>query len=264
MKMLQRFFCVICSLLIISFFSPKAVARNTDKAPEYFQLKVYHFSSTQQEIAIDNYLKNIFIPAMHANNITNIGVFKFIGNDTAADKKLYVFIPFKNIKEWEKYFVQSREMPISGDTDYVNSNNIRLAYNRIESIFIHAFKKMQAITPSKLTGPKAERIYELRSYESAGEKNYAAKVHMFNEGGETVIFSRLGFNAVFYGDVIFGSKTPNLMYMTSFENMNARTEHWKAFSNDPEWKTLSGMQEYQKVVSKSEIVFLYLTEYSDL
>ncbi len=87
---------------------------------------------------------------------------------------------------------------------------------------------------------------------------------MFNEGGETVIFSRLGFNAVFYGDVIFGAKTPNLMYMTSFENMNARTEHWKAFSTDPAWKTLSGMKEYQKLVSRIEIVLLHPTEYSDL
>ncbi len=179
----------MCSLLILAFFSLKAVALNTDKTPEYFQLKVYHFSSSQQEIAIDNYLKNIFIPAMHAKNINNIGVFKFIGNDTAADKKLYVFIPFKNIKEWEKYFLQSREIAVGSDTDYVNANNMRPAYNRIESIFMHSFKNMQPIISTKLTGLKSERIYELRSYESAGEKNYAAKVHMFNEGGETVIFS---------------------------------------------------------------------------
>ena len=29
---------------------------------------------------------------------------------------------------------------------------------------------------------------------------------------------------------------PNLMYMTSFDNMAARDEHWKAFSSDPLWK----------------------------
>ncbi len=79
-----------------------------------------------------------------------------------------------------------------------------------------------------------------------------------------LFFPRLGFNAVFYGDVIFGAKTPNLMYMTSFENMNARTEHWKAFSSDPAWKTLSGMKEYQKLVSRIEIVLLHPTEYSEL
>jgi hypothetical protein len=36
-------------------------------------------------------------------------------------------------------------------------------------------------------------------------------------GGEVPLFVRLGFNAVFYGEVIVGSHMPNLMYMTTFE-----------------------------------------------
>jgi cell fate (sporulation/competence/biofilm development) regulator YlbF (YheA/YmcA/DUF963 family) len=57
---------------------------------------------------------------------------------------------------------------------------------------------------------------------------------------------------------------PNLMYMTSFENMQSRDEHWKAFGNDPAWKTLSAMKEYQNNVSHSDITFLRPTEYSEL
>jgi hypothetical protein len=51
------------------------------------------------------------------------------------------------------------------------------------------------------------------------EKKYWKKVEMFNEGGEIDLFSRLNFNAVFYAEVISGPTMPNLMYMTSFENM---------------------------------------------
>ncbi len=87
---------------------------------------------------------------------------------------------------------------------------------------------------------------------------------MFNEGGEIKLFKRLNFNAVFYGEVLSGSRMPNLMYMTSFENMNDRNEHWKNFSADPEWKRLSSMPEYQNTVSKIDIVFLTPTQYSDL
>ena len=123
---------------------------------------------------------------------------------------------------------------------------------------------MPSIVPSKLTGPKSERVYELRSYESASEKLHMNKVKMFNQGGEVDIFSRLGFNPVFYSQVVFGCKMPNLMYMTSFENMQSREEHWKAFSNDPAWKTLSALPEYQKNVSHSDIYFLRPTEYSEL
>ncbi len=117
---------------------------------------------------------------------------------------------------------------------------------------------------SKLTAPKSERVYELRSYESASEKIFANKVQMFNQGGEISLFDRLGFNAVFYSQVIFGSKMPNLMYMTSFENMPSREEHWKAFGADPFWKTLSGSKEYQNNVQHSDIYFLRPTVYSDL
>ncbi len=35
---------------------------------------------------------------------------------------------------------------------------------------------------------------------------------MFNEGGEIAIFEKVGSNAVFYAQVLFGSQKPRLMY----------------------------------------------------
>jgi hypothetical protein len=87
---------------------------------------------------------------------------------------------------------------------------------------------------------------------------------MFNKGGEVTLFKRLGFNAIFYGEVIAGASMPNLMYMTSFENRKSRDEHWKAFVDDPEWKKLSARKEYQNNVSKIDITFLVPAAYSDL
>ena len=87
---------------------------------------------------------------------------------------------------------------------------------------------------------------------------------MFDIGGEIPLFARLGFNGVFYSEVVFGSKMPNLMYMTSFDNMQSREDHWKAFNADAEWKKLASNPEYQHNVSKNEIVFLRPTEYSEL
>ena len=56
---------------------------------------------------------------------------------------------------------------------------------------------------------------------------------------------------------------PNLMYMTTFDNQASRDEHWKAFREDPQWKQLSAMPEYQHNVSKNTQYFLRPTEYSD-
>jgi fructose/tagatose bisphosphate aldolase len=80
----------------------------------------------------------------------------------------------------------------------------------------------------------------------------------------TVKAMQLGFNAVMYGSVISGSHMPNLMYMTTFEDMPSREEHWKTFGNDPEWKKLSAMEKYQNNVSKIDIVFMHPTDYSGI
>jgi len=89
-------------------------------------------------------------------------------------------------------------------------------------------------------------------------------VNMFNAGGEVALFEKLGFNAVFYGMVIVGSRMPNLMYITSFENMDDRNAHWKTFSEHPEWKILSAKPEYQNNVSKIDIILMRSTLYSKL
>src|SRR5215217_5987049 len=104
---------------------------------------------------------------------------------------------------------------------------------------------MPAMAVPQLSSAKAQRIYELRSYEGPTEKLYLNKVQMFNQGGEVPLFKRLNFNAVFYASVLAGSRMPNLMYMTTFENRAEREAHWKTFTDDAEWKKLSSMPEYQ-------------------
>ncbi len=231
-----------------------------------FELRVYHFSSAAQEAALDAYLKDALLPALHNSGIAKAGVFKALANDTAADKRIYVLIPFKSFDQRQSAAakVQKNKAYNEKGAAYINAVWDKPSFNRMETILLTPFRYMNSIAVPQLTGPKKDRVYELRSYESPSEKIFQNKVKMFNEGGEVTLFKRLGFNAVFYGEVMAGASMPNLMYMTSFENRQSRDEHWKAFSADPEWKTLSAMPEYQKNVSKNTIVFLAPTEYSDL
>jgi hypothetical protein len=251
-------------IVVFSFTGSAQKARGGNKS--YFEIRVYHFTNGDQEKILDSFLQNVFIPDLHASGIRHAGVFKSIDNDTAADKRIYVLTPFKSLKHWNKHLErQQKSNPALHTTSsYTSAVNTAPAYTRMETIFLKAFDRMPAVTPSKLSGPKNSRVYELRSYESASEKLHVNKVHMFNEGGEVALFDRLGFNAVFYGSVIHGAKMPNLIYMTSFENMKERGEHWAAFGKDPAWKELSARPEYQKNVSKIEITFLRAAEYSDL
>ncbi|MEJ7666574.1 MAG: hypothetical protein WKG07_47175 [Hymenobacter sp.] len=61
--------------------------------PAYLELKVYHLKTLRQEALIDSFLQHQYLPALRAAGITLIGAFKPIGNDTAADRRVYVLRP---------------------------------------------------------------------------------------------------------------------------------------------------------------------------
>ena len=86
---------------------------------------------------------------------------------------------------------------------------------------------------------------------------------MFNEGGEVALFDSLGFNAVFYAEVLSGDTMPNLMYMTTFSNMDKRDELWKAFFSSDKWTVLKEDDFYKNNMKKADVMLLYPTEYSD-
>jgi hypothetical protein len=231
---------------------------------EFYELRVYHFKTKDQEQRLDNYFKNALLPALNKAAIKKVGVFKAIANDTASDKKIFLLVPFSSLKDYHSVDAKLKKDKSYAEAakDYVDAPHSDPPYTRFESVLLHAFAHMPESRIPNLTSPRTERVYELRSYEGATEKLYRNKVEMFNEGGEIKLFDRLGFNAVFYGEVLSGCRMPNLMYMTSFDNMESRNEHWKAFGNDAEWKALSSDKKYANNVSKIDTYFLRATEYS--
>ncbi len=249
--------------LTLSFLFANA---QKETARSFYQITVYHYKSAGQEDTINQYLKEALLPSLHRANIKNVGVFKALANDTSADKTLYVLLPIHSLNE-----AADIAPKLSADKAYNDAGSVYLnaAYNaapytRMETILLRAFPLAPTVMQPQLKAPHSERVYELRSYEGATEKLYASKVKMFNTGDEVGIFKQLNFNAVFYAEVIAGSHMPNLMYMTTFENMADRDAKWKLFSNSDAFKKLLAMPEYQHNVSKADIIFLRPTDYSDL
>jgi hypothetical protein len=231
---------------------------------EFYELRIYHLKTDAQEKTVDAFLKEALLPALHKQGLKSIGVFKPIEQDT-ADRKIYVMIPYSSLKDFTSVneSIANDKNFVSNGSDYLNAKFDNPPYARMESILLKAFSHNPVLTLPELKGPRESRVYELRSYEGHSENIFRNKVHMFNEGGEVALFKRLGFNAVFYAEVIAGPRMPNLMYMTTFDSKESRDEHWKSFGNDPEWKKLSSMPMYQKNVSKIDIYFLRPTSYSD-
>lgn len=253
-------------LLFLLFFCASFSNNANAEKRDYYQIKVYRLATNEQVKQVDQFLQSAYLPALHRAGIGKTGVYHPVINDTAKEKRIYVFIPLRSLDQLntlEDLLIKDPELIRAGET-YWNAAHNAAPYTRIESIVLRAFPMMPKMHAPSLSGNKTERIYELRSYEGATERLYRQKVKMFNEGGEISLFNRLQFNAVFYAEVLAGSHMPNLMYMTSFNNIAERDAHWKLFGADPEWKTLSALPEYQNTVSKNDTVLLNPAEYSEL
>ncbi|MGY3052812.1 hypothetical protein ACVWYG_001008 [Pedobacter sp. UYEF25] len=257
-KKLNLLFCLFFTLFS---FSGKADAF-AEKSSNIYQLQIFQLSTKAQETRLDAYLKNAYMPALHRFGIKSVGVFKTIEKDSSANL-VYVFVPFKSLNDLDKL-----SKHLKTDADYLNNGKefIDVPYNnvpyvRMQSIILEAFSGMPNFAAPNLTSPKSERIYELRDYESATEKIGLNKIEMFNKY-EIDIFSKLDFNAIFYGQVLSGPKIPDLIYLTTYNNMADHETKWKAFG--AAYDKVNKLPQYQNNVSHITSTFLRPTEYSDL
>jgi hypothetical protein len=269
--MMQKRFTLFALCLMVLWLANVLPANSQAKQPSFFQLKVYHLKDQAQEAQLDKYLQQAYLPAMHRAGITKVGVFKHSGeavdakNPAPTEQAVFVFIPFKSYDEFFKLDqkLAKDKQYTAAAKEYIDAAHNGAPYDRIESTLMEAFAGMTNFSVPKLKSDASERIYELRSYESATEKLHLNKVDMFNKG-EIELFERLGFNAVFYGRVVAGCRMPNLVYMTTFENRAERDAHWEAFRVDPAWKKMSSLPEYANNVSRNVTYLLRPTSYSDI
>ncbi|WP_027078439.1 NIPSNAP family protein [Maribacter antarcticus] len=238
---------------------------NAQDKKEYYQLKTYTVKNKMQEQLVDTYLEKAFLPTLKRYGLNSVGVFKLHNDAFVKADKIYVFIPFTSLLQFEALedFLLKDKAHLTDGEPYLQAAHNKAPYERINSVLMRAFTGMPKMIPVKIEGPRAMRVYELRSYESPTEVTYKNKVHMFNQGGEVALFNSLGFNAVFYAEVISGNAMPNLMYMTTFSNMDKRDELWKGFFSSDKWKALKEDDYYKNNMNKADIMLLYPTEYSD-
>jgi hypothetical protein len=209
-----------------------------DHERDYLELRTYHIDSEEQLAKLGE-IGDVVVSALNRAGISPVGV--FLPEEGLGP--VYMLLPHKSAESvvTVNQKLAADEEFLAKAADFINASADNPAYARMESSLLLAFKGMPHVaTPTK----SADRVFQLRIYESPSVKTGQKKIEMFNDAGELAIFKKTGLDAVFFGEAIVGSKMPNLTYMLGFDNMDAKVAAWKAFVSHPEWLELRKLDEY--------------------
>lgn len=221
------------------------------RAREFYQLRRYFLQSGPQTALTESYIGGALIPALTRMGMGPVGAFQLeFGPETPM---FYVLIPGSSIEalaEMDLRLAEDAEFLKAADA-FWNAPATAPSFLRVESSLLTAFEGWPRVTPPAAAATKGKRIFQLRTYESASNKDHVRKVKMFHTG-EFEIFLNAGFHPVFFADMLIGPRMPNLTYMLSFTEMAELEAKWDVFRNDPGWKKLSSDPRfsYEAIVSK--------------
>lgn len=243
-------------LLVLALITgSQAIQANIDTAPnagpgnEYYEYRIYKCSSQDQQDAVATFLHDALIPAYHRHGIEVVGAFVPTDSDNGYD--VHTLVPMDGLEDfhslYRSIYADARFIVDANDFNSWGSKD-SAAYDRINSKLMIAFHSMPSLVLP--ASDDSDRVFEIRSYESATMAQGMRKVHMFNQGGEVPIFEDLGFQPVFFAEAITGDELPNLVYMVAYDDAEERDDFWKAFQADPRWAAIKDLPQYKGTVSK--------------
>lgn len=218
---------------LTSFETRAATVPNT-----FLELKTWrlHNTAEDQPPRVADYLESGLAPALARAGAKLAGAFS---NIIGPDGPYYVTLTqYASLGEMQDVLAKIAADEAHHSALEKLSSGTGLPFVRVESSLLRSFDGMPAPAIPASREKRPPRIFELRTYESQTFLTLARKVGMFNNG-EMQIFERLGMRPVFFGETLVGPRQPNLNYMLSYDDLDARDKLWHAFGTDPEWKKLS-------------------------
>ena len=199
---------------------------------EYFEIRRFTLKSPEKQAQLEAYLCDAALPALNRLGVAQVGV--FLPEKPEAAPLLYVVLRHASLETVAKAADLLDDAAVQkAGAAYLGSPATDPVYERVESWLTRGIEGMPAL---KLP-PKGCGLYQLRIYESHGEKAVKKKIEMFNIG-ELEIFQRCGLAPVFFGETLVGPLMPNLTYMLAFSDPAAKDQAWNTFRNDPAWAKL--------------------------
>ncbi len=241
---------------VLAFAAPASAPPFTR---HWFELRRYSLISGPQMARLtDAYLADALIPALNRLGLTPVGAFRVdIGPETPATYLLLPAAAPETLTSAPSKLAVD-EAYLKAAAPFLNVSADRPAFRRVDSALLLGFPNAVFPPPAGTLAPPAKRVFQLRTYESPTPQNHDRKIEMF-ESGEYDIFHAAGFQPIFFGETVIGSRTPSLTYLLAFKDLADLDAKWNVFRNDPAWKKLNTSPRYSTEALVSNITNLVLT-----
>lgn len=256
---------LLLASMMVSMASSATAQSDSPAAKQFYEIRHYTIIDDASEAALDAYFKDALVPALKRQGVGPVGVLVSAPQDENKQRRFVVIMPLNRPAQ----ILAIREK-LAGDTEYqtaaadfLSRQNANPAYGRMISELAVSMDCMPKLVVAADSLENSERIYELRTYESATEKLGQLKVDMFN-AGEVPIFLATGITPVFISQTVVGPQMPSLTYLSVFPSDEARLKAWDAFRAHPDWKVLSTEKKYLGTVSRIDKYVLVAKPYSQM
>ena len=242
-------------------------AQGAEPARQWIELKSYVCSSVAMRDKLVSVFDAALIPALNRLGAEKVGVFwtsaELNEGNTNYNTTVFVAAAFPSAEA-----LASIDQKLLADARYMKESAAVFEAPMKEPLFdscsgslLYTFATCPQV---KQVTVSAERLLQLRIYNSYMIERNAKKASMFEEGGEIGIFRACGMQPVFFSRGVAGDKLPNVTYMLGFDNKDAKEAAWKLFRGHPDWLKLKGDPQYKDTANKISNIVLRPSKASQL
>ncbi len=220
---------------------------------EFVEIRTYTCSSMEKRDKLIEIFDAALIPALNRQGVKSVGVFWTNGevNDgnAAYATNVFVVIPHPSADS-----LVANEQRLLADAQFMKDAAPMFEapmndplYDACSSSLLYTFATLPQV---KQVTQSADRLLQLRIYNSYTIERNAKKISMFEQGGELGVFRACGLQPVFFGHALAGDKLSNLTYMVGFANKAEKDASWKRFGEHPDWQKLKADPQYKDTANK--------------
>ena len=264
----RRFIVSACSAAIAFTAATGVTAQETPSAArEWVDLRTYVCSSVEKRDKLLEVFDAALIPALNRQGVRKVGVFWTNGEvnegNTNYNTTVFVVAPFATAEAFTL-----RDQKLLADAQYMKdaapvfeAPMKEPLYDTCAGSLLYTFATCPQVTQ---VTQSADRLLQLRIYNSYTIERNAKKAAMFEQGGEIGVFRACGMQPVLFSQALAGDKLANVTYMLGFANKEAKESAWKTFRGHPDWLKLKADPQYKDTANKITNIVLRPSKGSQL